>query len=151
MILSQVYQEIIKYDFENNWANNVLDLRVKYNLPLDDENIRLLSKGVWKSMVKKQVITYAFSHLTMECSYNRKTWHFKLETFQPSAYLALLPPDVARLILRARLRMLDLKVIFKKKYGHSLNCLFCSAESEHLITFYMPSWHLWTKSSRSIN
>ena len=97
---------MIKYDFENNWANNVLDLWVKYSLPLNHENIRLLSKGVWK----KQVKTYAFSELTEECSYNRKTWHLKFETFQPPAYLSLLPPDVGRVILRARLCMLDLKV-----------------------------------------
>ena len=77
---------MIKYEFENNWANNVLDLRVKYSLPLNDEGIRLLSKGVWKSMVKKQVKTYAFSQLAEECSYNRKTWCLKFETFQPSAY-----------------------------------------------------------------
>ena len=71
--VSQVYREMIKYDFESNWTNNVLDLRVKYSLPLNDENIRLLSKEVWKSMVKKQVKSYAFSQLTDECSYNRKT------------------------------------------------------------------------------
>ena len=93
-------------------------MRVKYSLPLNDGNIRLLSKGVLKSMVK--VKTYAFSHLTEECSYNRKAWHLKFETFQPSAYFALLPPDVARVILRARLRMLDLTVNFKTKYEHSL-------------------------------
>ena len=44
-----------KYEFENNWANNVLDLRVKYSLPVNDENVRLLSKGVWKSMVKNKL------------------------------------------------------------------------------------------------
>ena len=113
--VSQVYREMIKYEFENNWASNVLDLRVKYSLPLNDENVHLLSKRIWKSMVKKQVNTYAFSQLTEECSYNRKTWHLKFETFHLSAYLALLPPDVARVILRARLHMLDLKVNFKKK------------------------------------
>ena len=32
-----------------------LDLRVKYSLPLNDENVRLLSKGVWKSMVKNKL------------------------------------------------------------------------------------------------
>ena len=69
---------MIKYDFENNWANDVFDLWVKYSLPLNDENIRLLSKGVWKSMVNKQVKTYAFSHLTEECSYNRKNMAFKI-------------------------------------------------------------------------
>ena len=66
---------MIKYEFEDNWARNVLDLRVRYSFPLNDENVRLLSKGVWKSMVKNQVKTYAFSQLTEECSCNRKTWH----------------------------------------------------------------------------
>ena len=47
-----------------------------------------------------------FLNLIEEWFYNRKTWHLKFETFEPSAYLALLPPDVARVILRARLRML---------------------------------------------
>ena len=51
---------MIKYEFENNWTSNVLDLRVKYSLHLNDENVRLLSKGVWKSMVKKQSKTHAF-------------------------------------------------------------------------------------------
>ena len=71
--VSQVYREMIRYDFENNWANNVLDLRVRYSLPLNYENVRLLSKGVWKSMVKEQVKSYSFSQLTEECSHNRKT------------------------------------------------------------------------------
>ena len=29
----QLYQEMLKYSSENNWANNILDLRRKYNLP----------------------------------------------------------------------------------------------------------------------
>ena len=35
--VSQVYREMIKYEFENNWARNVLDLQVRYSLPLNDE------------------------------------------------------------------------------------------------------------------
>ena len=142
---------MIKYEFENNWARNVLDLRVRYSLPLNDENVHLLSKGVWKSMVKKQVKTYAFSQLIEECSDNRKTWHLKFETFHLSAYLASLPPDVARVILRARLRMLDLKVNFKKKYDHNLNCPFCSSEPEEFDHIFMcPAGIYAPKSIRSI-
>ena len=59
---------MIKYEFEDNWARNVLDLHVRYSLPLNDKNVRLLSKGVWKSMVKKQVKTYAFSLYEEGCS-----------------------------------------------------------------------------------
>ena len=35
----QLYQEMLKYSSEKNWANNILDLRRKYNLRLKDENI----------------------------------------------------------------------------------------------------------------
>ena len=103
-------------------------------------------------MVKKQVKTHAFSQLTEECSYDRKTWHLKFETFHLSAYLALLPPDVARVTLKARLRMLDLKVNFKKKYDHNLLIVHFAVQNQRsLITFfYVPSWHLYTKIN-SIN
>ena len=42
---------MLKYGSEENWANNILDLRRKYNLPLKDENISNMSKPVWKSIV----------------------------------------------------------------------------------------------------
>ena len=51
----QLYQEMLKYSSEENWANNILDLRRKYNLPLKDENISNMSKPVWKSIVKRQI------------------------------------------------------------------------------------------------
>ena len=73
-------------------------------------------------MVKKQVKTYALTRPFEECSYNRKTWHLKLETFQP---------DIAKVILREMLWILDLKVNFKRKYEYDFNCPFCTAESEH--------------------
>ena len=32
----QLYQDMLKYSSEKNWANNILDLRRKDNLPLKD-------------------------------------------------------------------------------------------------------------------
>ena len=61
----------------------------------------------------------------------QEIWHLESETFQRSAYLALLPPDVARVLLRARLPMLDMKMDPKKKDECNLNCPFCNVESEH--------------------
>ena len=83
-------------------TNHVLGLQVKYliDLSVNYENIGILSKGKWKSMVKKQVKTYAICHLPEKFSCNRKIWHLKFETFQSAAHLALLPPDVVRVILR---------------------------------------------------
>ena len=40
----QLYQNMLKYHYESNWANCVFKLREKYNLPLYDQNIISMSK-----------------------------------------------------------------------------------------------------------
>ena len=34
------YKEMLKFDSEDNWANNLLGLRKLHNLPLNDENVK---------------------------------------------------------------------------------------------------------------
>ena len=58
--VKKVYLEMIKYPSENNWANNVLDLRCEYNLPQKDDNVNNLTWPDWKIMVKNQVKRSAF-------------------------------------------------------------------------------------------
>ena len=58
------YREMLKYEFEPNWANNILGLLEKYNIPLNDLNIQNLSRPQWKTMVKSQVRKFVcFSHI----------------------------------------------------------------------------------------
>ena len=52
--VKRIYNEMLKYPAEKNWANNVLDLRHKYNLPQNDDNIVNMTWPVWKKMVKKR-------------------------------------------------------------------------------------------------
>ena len=68
----QLYQERLKHSSEENWANNILDLRRKYNLPLKDENISNMSKPVWKSIVKRQIQYYVFNCLLESCQVTEK-------------------------------------------------------------------------------
>ena len=109
----QLYQRMLKYSSEKNWANNILDLRRKYSLPLKDENINNMSKQVWKSIVKRQIQYYVFNCLLESCQSNTK-----------------LDPPIARVLMKARLRMFEVKVNFKKKYNYKLNCPFCTDETE---------------------
>ena len=72
----QVYKEMLKFKDEPNWANDVLCVRVEYNLPLDDDNIRKMSVDDWNTFVKtagseKKV----FLQLQVELSFNNKTNH----------------------------------------------------------------------------
>ena len=61
--VKRIYNEMLKYPSENNWANNVLDLRCKYNLPQNDDNIANMTWPVWKKMVQNTVKRFAFMTL----------------------------------------------------------------------------------------
>ena len=60
-----VYKEQLNYNFEENWANYISQLRLTYNLPLNDENIKRMTLSQWKSVVKCAAIKQdAFMQLT---------------------------------------------------------------------------------------
>ena len=46
--LRMVYHEMLKYKEDINWANDVIGLRKKYNLPLSDENIKNMQMNDWE-------------------------------------------------------------------------------------------------------
>ena len=68
----RIYNEMVKYPSENNWANNVLDLRRKYNLPQKNNNIANMTWPVWKRMVKNTVKRFAFMTLFEKSIVNKK-------------------------------------------------------------------------------
>ena len=80
-----VYKEQLNYSFEENWANYISQLRVTYNLPLNDENIKRMTSSQWKSVVKSAIRQEAFMQLTIQCANNRKTSHLRYESFVRAA------------------------------------------------------------------
>ena len=38
-----VYKQQLNYNFEGNWANYISQLRLTYNLPLNDKNIKSMT------------------------------------------------------------------------------------------------------------
>ena len=125
-----VYKEQLNYSFEENWANYISQLRLTYNLPLNDENIKRLTSSQWKSVVKSAIRQEAFMQLTIQCANNRKAAHLKYESFVRASYLKKLDPNIARVIFKARTRMFDMKVNYKRKYKSNLDCPFCKYYDE---------------------
>ena len=74
--VAQMYNEIYKFQNELNWFNNVFELRRRYNLPLNDMNVKSMTKNNWKIFVKNRVKACAFEKLLFHCSSNRKTTSF---------------------------------------------------------------------------
>ena len=109
-----VYKEQLNYNFEENWANYIFQLR----------------QSQWKSVVKSAIRQNAFMQLTIQCANNRKTSHLKYESFVRASYLKKLDPNIARVIFKARTRMFDIKVNYKRKYKFNVDCPFCKYYDE---------------------
>ena len=54
-----VYTEMLKYPFEENWANDVMKLRCKYGLSMDDASVETTGMNEWKYLIKSSVKNYA--------------------------------------------------------------------------------------------
>ena len=78
----------------------------------------------WKSFVKSSVYKEAFLQLQMELSMNRKTIHLSYSKLCTKDYLKQLPPSFARVVFRAKTRMLHIKTNYKNKHRENLKCPF---------------------------
>ena len=72
-----VYTEMLKYPFEENWANDVMKLRRKYDLSMDDACVQTTGMNEWKYFIKSSVKNYAFRCLTKTCNENKKTQYLQ--------------------------------------------------------------------------
>ena len=128
----------MNYNFEESWANYIFQFRHTYNLPRNDENIKKMTLSQWKSVIKSAIRQDAFMQLTIQCANNRKTAHLKYESFVRARYLKKLDPNIARVIFKARTRMFDIKVHYKRKYKFNVDCPFSKYYDEtfdHIFKF----------------
>ena len=116
---------MLKYPAENNWANNVLDLRRKYNLPQNDDIMANMTWPVWKKMVKNMVKRFAFMTLFEKSIVSKKTKHLWYARLERQPYVISLDPAYARCVLIARVNMFEIKANFKNKYNFDPSCPFC--------------------------
>ena len=103
---------MLKFENETNWANNVFGLRRDYNVSLNDDNIKKMSVSHWRYFVKSAIFKEALLQLQVELFSNRKTNHISYQHFflKPNDYLIKLPSHLARLVFKAKSRMLDIKI-----------------------------------------
>ena len=136
-----VYHEMLKYKEKINWAEVVIGLRKKYNIPFSDENIKNMQMNDWKSFVKSVIYEETFMELQLECSCNKKTGHISHEHFptffQTCDYLTSLLPKQAKLVFKAKTGMLDIKADFKNKCANVLKCPLCLGSIETITFSYV--------------
>ena len=122
---------------QNNWANEVARIRSQYSLHQSDEEIKLLSKNKWKSIVADYVEKYVYSLLCDQTSLQSKTKFIKRRNaLQQQKYVQELPAPTARRAFEVRLGMFDIKHNYKNKYSPNLKCWVCNKQDESLQHFF---------------
>ena len=130
--VAQMYNEMYKFQNEPNWVNNVFELRSRYNLPQNDMNVKSMTRNDWKIFVKNRVKACACEKLLFQCGCYRKTNQLSYKRLEAQNYLTSLGSSEALIIFKVRVRMLDLKTNFKRKYELDLSCPFCLEGEESI-------------------
>ena len=110
---------------EENWWSGVKLLLNKYELTETLDEIKTMSKGRFRWLVKKAVEKVALEQLQLECSLLKKTSNLKYEELKLQPYLSKLYPSQSRIIFKMRSQTLDIKTHSTYKYADRLSEMWC--------------------------
>ena len=114
---------------EKNWWTEVVTKMDKYNLDVDLEGIKKMSKGVFARKVNKRIMETAHAELLVECNSLTKTSGIQYHEFKTQDYLLKLFPGESRTIFKWRSRTLDVKCHLTYKYKDAI-CRRCKNADE---------------------
>ena len=128
--VNHTYNQQLLYSAPN-WANEVVSLRLTYEILETDAEIALLSKDAWKRLVKNKVKSKALEILQNEAENQKNVAHLlPYDDLVPQPYTSKLTPKYARKIFQIRTNTIDLRAVRKYMYGVNSSCRLCSKEPE---------------------
>ena len=125
-----VYYEQLKYEFEENWANEVKKIREYINLPSDDDSIRELSKSSWKNKVDIKIKETAIKKLNAECERLKRVTR-QYQEIKTKDYLLKMKTEDARTAFAYRSGTFDIKCYRAYSY-EDLQCRACNEDTENI-------------------
>ena len=133
----RMYIEQQNYHMEKNWTNECNNLRMIYDISESDEDIKVMSKDMWKGRVKKIITQRAMTNLNDNVQTLSKGSEYPATTdLRPKKYLLQMEYKSAITLFTIRVKTFDIKVWRKFKYSDTL-CRLCE---EHEETYE----HVWT-------
>ena len=125
------YYEQLKYPFEPNWGNQIIQIKLKYDISETDEEIAQISKERWKNFVKSRVKSYVFKELIDQALLQKHSRNITLPSkLGRQEYMTKLPSVNARKIFHIRTGTVDLKGHRKYMYGENTSCRLCHGNME---------------------
>ena len=129
----QVYLNQLKYEFEPNWANEVRDLRAKYQLSVSDAEIKSLSKDEWKNMVLEAVTKHVLIVLNTEKNSKKHSAYPDATELVCQQYFSVLNGEYACVLFSVRARVADIKEFRSYRYDEDDHtCRTCNGDNETL-------------------
>ena len=104
---------------------------------LRDSEIKQIKKEKWKTLIKEKIVAKTFHELKYKLELKTKTKNLTYMSFKRQQYKYELPATLARIIFKARLSMIDMKMNYQSKYVNNWKCRLCGTEEEsysHLFT-----------------
>ena len=126
------YNEQLKYECAQNWANEVKQIRETYGIRESDTEIITLSRKCWKYKVKTTISKHTIDMLTKELS-NQKQYSVlpMYSELKPQEYLYSFPPAKARTLFHIRTGTVDVKAVRKYRYNDTV-CRLCGTGDENI-------------------
>ena len=115
-----------------NWWSGVKSLMSKYGINWTEDQIKEMSKEVYKKKVKEAVKNIAFEELRLECQGKKKTKDLVYTELKTQKYISRLSPCHSRTIFRARSQTLNIKDHTRYQYKDGTHCRWCGVSDETL-------------------
>ena len=105
---------------DKNWWTGVRSALLKYSLPTDLNNIKIMSKNCFAGKVKTAITDAALKELVAETKGLKKTASLQYNSLKLQEYFSHLYISQARLVFKWRSETLDLKTHLTYKYSDTL-------------------------------
>jgi hypothetical protein len=128
--VKEVYTEQLKYEYEENWAQDVKKIRESISLETDDDSISELSKSSWKTRVNNKIKDAALRKLNSDCERLKRVTR-QYPELKTRDYLLKLSIGEARIAFAYRTGTLDIKCYRTYSY-EDLKCRACGEGMENI-------------------
>ena len=132
---------------ERNQANKIMELRTRYNIELNDEEIENMTITRFKNLIRTSIEAVVLQDLKRECATKSKTKHLQYNSFTQQQYITKLPPKLMFIVMRIRCSMLN--TIHDRPYLYKgvVKCRLCGIGDEslhHIMNCYVVSSKIQT-------
>ena len=141
-LIKKIYvTQKLKYN-RGDWGEIIEEEMRKYQIEMSDQEISMISRERFKSLVDKKVESFALRYLTLEAEKHSKSEHLKNNTsLKRGKYFSdrRFSREDVQLLFALRTRMIECKNNFKEQYNNQLKCRICKEEDsieneDHLLT-----------------